>query len=85
MTQLVDWFGNPINVPEKNANPCIAVHGPGPEGQTCKGCSHLSNTSHHSGRFWKCDLRKVSHGRATDHKVSWPACAKFEKAMGLAQ
>jgi hypothetical protein len=85
---LTDWFGLPLPEPvtppqpDKNTNPCIALHGPGPVGQTCKGCVHLRYPLHHSGRYWKCDLRRVSHGSATDHKVSWPACARYEKREG---
>lgn len=82
---LTDWFGQPI--PEttkkpKSSNPCIALLGPGPAGQTCKGCIHLRYPLNVAGRFWKCDIRKVSHGRATDHRVTWHACAKYEKREG---
>lgn len=87
MPELIDWFGNPIAIPEtpkpdKNANPCIPVYGPGPDGQQCKGCVHLRFPQHHSARHWKCDLRKMTHGAATDHKVSWPACGRYEKREG---
>jgi len=70
-------------LPEKTkpVNPCIALYGAGPDGQTCKGCTHLryplmrNPKAHH----WKCDLRKLSHGAATDHRVTWQACTKYEK------
>ncbi len=85
--QLMDWFGNPIAVggkPEaqKDANPCVALYGPcAIEGQTCKGCIHLRYPimPNPKARFWKCALRKLTHGRATDHKVGYPACAKYEE------
>src|SRR6266702_4143563 len=83
-----DWFGNPIEVPQQptqsNPNPCIAVYGNGPEGQTCKGCVHLRYPIQRNpkAKFWKCDKRKLTHGPKTDHRVNWPACAKYEKREG---
>lgn len=87
---MLDLFGEPVieQVPtekpkpaKQEGNPCIAVYGQGPEGQVCKGCMHLrypinrNPKAHH----WKCDLRKLSHGAATDHKVNWPSCARYEQ------
>lgn len=87
--QLFDWFDNPIPAkepapkPDRNTNPCLTVYGPGPDNQKCEGCIHLRFPQHHSAkRYWKCDLRKLSHGSATDHKVSWPACGKYERREG---
>jgi hypothetical protein len=81
-----DWFGQslpePAKQPPKTDNPCVALHGPGPEGQTCKGCVHLRYPLNVAGRFWKCDIRRVSRSRATDHRVTWPACAKYERREG---
>lgn len=87
MPELTDWFGNPITIaekpkPDKNTNPCLALHGPGPDGQKCRGCVHLRFPQHHSARHWKCDLRKLTHGPATDHKVTWPACGRYQKREG---
>ncbi len=92
----LDLFGNPIEgagasapaSPEKKRhpgapviNPCLAVYGQGPDGQICKGCVHLRYPPMRSGKkYWKCDLRKLSHGAATDHKVSYPACGRWEAA-----
>ena len=80
---MIDWFGNSITPPEqpkKADNQCIALYGKGPEGQTCKGCVHLRYPIQRNpkARFWKCDLRRLTHGRATDHKVSYPACGRYE-------
>ena len=88
MSTIIDWFGNEISVPEKPAkpekgvNPCLVVYGPGPEGAKCKTCVHCRYPLHQSGRFWKCDLRRLTHGRATDHRVTWPACGKYEERQG---
>lgn len=87
MEKLTDWFGNPISAPAqpekppKNENPCFHAYGPGPEGEQCKNCIHLIGICY-SKTVYKCDLRKLTHGAATDHKVRWPACAKFERRDG---
>jgi hypothetical protein len=61
-------------------NPCIALYGQGPAMQCCKGCVHLRYApARRVARYWKCDLRQLSHGAATDHKVNWPACGRYEK------
>jgi hypothetical protein len=59
-------------------NPMLAVVGPGPDGAICRDCIHLFRVGGVAGRYYKCDLRRVSSGPATDHRVRWPACAKFE-------
>jgi hypothetical protein len=75
---LFDLSGTPERE-TPSANPCIAVYGPGPDGQSCKGCIHLRYPILRSGaKYWKCDLRRVTHGRASDHRVSWPACGRYE-------
>ena len=87
---MIDLFGEPITEPlpaqkpkpEKVVgNPCILVYGTGPDGQTCKGCVHLRYAlmRNPNARHWKCDRRVLTHGRGSDHKVSFPACAKYEK------
>ncbi len=60
-------------------NPCTSLYGYGPDGQTCKGCMHLRYSNASRNRYWKCDLRTLTHGSATDHKVSFPACGRYEK------
>ncbi len=89
MSEQLDLFGEPIvevppqvpQKPERGINPCLALYGPGPQGQTCKGCIHLRylTSANPNARHWKCDLRKVTHGAATDHKVRWPACGRYER------
>lgn len=66
-------------IPNKgDTNPCIAVFGPGPESAICKTCIHLF-ARRMSKTYYKCDMRHVSRGPATDHKVRWPACGKYEE------
>lgn len=78
---LFDWNGQPIKVPvkpDKNINPCIAIYGPGPAGQTCENCALLAGFAM-SRTVYKCFLRRNTHSAKTDHKLRWPACAKFEQ------
>lgn len=84
MSEILDWFGMPITVPEKPAktdkgvNPCLAVYGTGPEGQKCKGCTLIAAIGV-SKNYYKCRLRKLTHSASSDHKLRWPACGKFEQ------
>lgn len=80
---LIDWLGQPIAVPQsakpdKDTNPCIALYGPGPDGQTCKNCSLIAGLGL-SKTYYKCRIRKNTHSAKTDHKLKWQACAKFEQ------
>lgn len=50
-----------------------------PAGETCGSCKHLA--AHTRGRtYYKCALRsyEVTFGAATDIRVSWPACIRWE-------
>ena len=78
---MLDWNNQPIAVKPKSTNPCVDLYGPGPEAQACKGCVHLRYAIERNpnARHWKCDLRKLTHGPATDHKVNWPSCSKYER------
>lgn len=61
----------------KTTNPCIAVFGTGPDGVRCATCSHLQ-ARQYANRYYKCDLRRISASTATDHRVRWDACGKYE-------
>lgn len=83
----LDLYGNemPVRGPHgkmlikgKVINPMVYGMGPGPEGKKCKHCEHCY-AKQFSGRYYKCDLRGNTNGPATDIKVNWPACAKFEE------
>lgn len=80
-TPLVDWSGSPIAAPVKHENPCVDLYGPGPKGKQCKDCAKLICFAA-SSNFYKCRLRKVTHGKATDQKVRWAACGRFEQRTG---
>jgi hypothetical protein len=48
------------------------LHGETP-GRRCGECVHLVER----GRYFKCDLAKVSSSPATDWRKSWPSCGRF--------
>lgn len=74
-----ELFEAPVPERGQHPNPCVRKHGFGPEGVRCVSCSRLSN--HVRGRrYYKCELRGVTHSPATDHRVSWDACALYEAA-----
>lgn len=60
-------------------NPCVAAFGPGPDGRVCGDCVHIWARGDTAGTYYKCDLRRVTGGAASDHRVGWPACARFEE------
>jgi hypothetical protein len=75
---LIEDFQKPTSL--ERINPVIAAYGVGPEGRQCKDCTHLC--SHGRGKtFYKCDLRNITHGAATDHRIAWPACGKFDEGL----
>lgn len=50
-------------------------------GETCATCVH--HQAFARNRTWhKCLLAGVTHGPATDIRVSWPACEAWEVADG---
>lgn len=59
-------------------NPCVRLWGPGPEGAKCKTCVHLFGRRY-GKTYYKCDLRRDSACAATDHRVGWRACGKYEE------
>lgn len=63
------------------SNPLVVVYGPGPDQATCGDCRHLFRQGGTAGTYYKCELRRVSSGPATDHRVGWQACGKFEAGL----
>jgi hypothetical protein len=57
-------------------NPCIPLHGEGPEGTTCETCQHLV-VLRYSRRYYNCKLRHNTDGAASDHQRRWPSCGRF--------
>jgi hypothetical protein len=60
-------------------NPCVTMFGAGPAGAICKTCVHLFAPGGTNKTYYKCDLRHVTRGPATDHRVRWQACAKYQE------
>lgn len=60
-------------------NQCRKAYGPGPAGRRCKHCAHLRVKTHRRNYF-KCAKRGITNGPATDHRINWWACGKFELA-----
>ena len=72
------WDGAQIGiVPAKNENPML-IFGYGPDGATCKDCAHFVRLPYRGQTYRKCNLRKITHGKASDHKALWPACKRYE-------
>jgi hypothetical protein len=61
-------------------NPCINSYGEGPAGAKCKTCKYLLY-KHRTRRYYKCHFRYITSGPGSDHKINWPACGKYEKAL----
>lgn len=74
-------FGGKEPLGPLNPNPCVNLYGLGPAGARCGDCLHLKRY-HQSARWNKCEFRKGARGGeggpATDHKVKWQACARYQ-------
>lgn len=71
-------LGVPVDESKLHDNPMVKAHGFGPEGKRCKHCKHLF-VRQYAGRYYKCGLRVNTNGPATDQRVNWAACSKFEE------
>lgn len=49
----------------------------GSEGLTCGDCAHKLSQEHHGRTYLKCDY-SITSGAATDLRLWWPACVRFE-------
>ena len=56
------------------------VPGSGPDGETCRTCSHKDYAGGCAGVFIKCGLMRArwTRGGGTDIKAGTPACEKWE-------
>lgn len=67
----------PLRAANLTANPMTLLNGLTPS-RICRDCDHLIwHNPGHGHNFYKCDLRKITSGAATDHRVRWPACGRF--------
>lgn len=60
-----------------NENPCVTKYGIGPAGKQCTKCNHLIRDHYHNQTYLKCEVRGITRGAGSDHRASWPACARF--------
>lgn len=49
----------------------------GERSETCGECRFLRGL-HYSHTYYKCEKGPLTHGSATDWRVKWQACGKFE-------
>jgi len=73
---LLDWHGDPIPTSD---NPMVRTFGADPQGRKCKDCTHLLRNRYHGTTYIKCELRGITRGAGTDHRVKWDACKKYEE------
>lgn len=73
------WRDHILRADPRGRNPMLAAVGAGPPERSCRSCAHfLQVTSQGGGRLHsKCLLRGITHGRATDHRSTWPACSRW--------
>lgn len=61
-------------------NPMVVKHGRGPEGKTCRTCSHIKRWTPTGNRTYiKCYRRGISRSDGTDHRLKWSACRLYEE------
>lgn len=73
--ELEDWFGQASSKVEPN--PCVRLYGPGPAGEKCKNCRLFLRRGGNTQTYFKCLLRGVTSGPASDHRANWAACKRF--------
>jgi hypothetical protein len=49
--------------------------------ERCGGCAHFRRYKQ-AATWFKCALARQSGSTATDWRVNWPACGKFEQRRG---
>jgi hypothetical protein len=70
-------------IPEKRKptvkNGYAAPPGTGPDGKTCKDCTHKRSMANGAKHFIKCELRRATwtRGEGTDILARSPACSQF--------
>jgi hypothetical protein len=58
-------------------NPCVGEYGFSKDrSKKCGECALLYGVQK-SKVYYKCRLRKATNGPGSDHRVRWPACARF--------
>lgn len=60
-----------------NRNPMVNLAGKLEGDKRCKTCKFLC-VREFARRYYKCRFRPCTGGPATDHRVNWDACKKYE-------
>ncbi len=76
MRQAELFEENPTTARNENSNPLVVAYGLDALGRKCRDCVHLTFRDR-VARYYKCELRFISSGAATDHRAGWDACAQF--------
>jgi len=61
-----------------NSNPMVMLYGKLPGEKKCKTCTFLF-AKQFANRYYKCGFRQCTGGRASDHRIGWDACKKYEE------
>ena len=85
MTEFALVFGDPESIErarrkaQKSSRHAkmLATFGAGPDGAVCGDCKQFVRWRY-ANTYFKCTVAGVSHGTATDWRVRWTACGKFE-------
>lgn len=64
-------------------NPLIRFFGTGPQGTKCKTCKHLVINQPGQNKYYKCFKRGITNGAATDHRVGWQSCGKYQEQQSI--
>lgn len=72
------FFDVPENTVRGSSNPMVRLAGKGLEGKRRKTCKHCYGRAY-AKTYYKCGKRgDLTHGKATDQKLNWPACSLYE-------
>jgi hypothetical protein len=80
ITLCDEWLAEQKAAGKECHNPMVVTFGFGPKDKRCKHCAHLC---YHevAKRYYKCRLRGITCGAATDHRCNWPTCGKFQEEV----
>lgn len=54
-------------------------------GLLCRDCNHLVHRQWGDRKFYKCELYGLSHGEATDWRISYTACGMYDMPYDAAR
>ena len=67
---------DPVNVKARRLVEMHRLHGEHPG--ICGDCVQFERRPYNGAAVFKCALSRPTSGRATDWRVHWPACGKFQ-------